>query len=305
MKNWLRAAGRFLAIFLLSLILLVGIAALAASPRGLGFSGLLSLLEAATRRFLPVAAAAAIFLGAHGFVKRRRIGAAGLFSLLILGSCLLFGGFGLRRFLSEPSLAQAPPTARPGLIADTAQGAFYLDALEAGQARGLVVFSPAAAPEARLGYTAAAGYDPSTGRVDLGGRSLLPLAKEAEPELGDLPLRAGRLLADRYAGIDALPLPLAALMLGALALLATGLAGLSTLPRWSLVGLFFSVGGLLALLVFDGALVSARARELFEPLPALLGLGTETALFLPPAIEALLGLAFFIPCLIGAAREEE
>ncbi len=306
MKNWLAAVGRFLSSFVLVLTLLLCISVLGESAGGRDFAEILTAIIGETARLLPLAATAAIFLGAQSFKRKGRLGIIGLASLLLFGFALLSGGFSLRRFSSiEAGTAREMKAPATGVIQEVKDGAVYIGGHVGGQARTVLAFKAQGEAAPRLTYAEEAGYSAATASLDLGG-SRFGIGEQTRDTIGfagRFPDLEGRFLNRPLAAIDARSIPEAAIVLAAFSLLAACLAGLGTLARWSLVGLFMSGAGFVALLAVDGALASPMVRDFLGNFAPKVGLALPSFELVTAGIEGFLALV--VGTMVLAARPKE
>lgn len=112
-------------------------------------------------------------------------------------------------------------------------------------------------------------------------------------------------LMGRLAGIDGLPLPLAAATLAGLLLMSLGLAAFARLPRWELLGFFFAAGGFVLAFILDAALTGTDAASIYASFAPRLGLGGMGKEVWAAGTEALLGLILLFSSTIAVGRREE
>lgn len=293
MKTWLGAAGRLCADCILVLILLVAVSVLGESPGKAEPSILLFQAAEASLRLLPLAATAALFLGFYAFEGGlgRKYRLVSWLSALILGFGLLVGTTELRRL--DLGLAKGPepgPSLAPGgLILDREGEALWAQGFDGQGGTRLIAFKAEAPLLEGLSFAPRADYSPGREALILEGKPWPLEAKESHGPAGIPGMDLG-ILDRRMAGVDRLPLPLALAVLGGFALLAAGFAGLSRLPDWPLVGLFFAVAGFLATLALDRALASPEAGRLIARFSPQLGLASLPPVFVVAGLEACLGL---------------
>jgi hypothetical protein len=306
MKTWLGAAGRLCADCLLVLILLV-LAALGGKPGSLSPAFILEKAAQAALGLLPLAAAASVFLGLFTFESHlgRKYRLVSWLSVLVLGFGILVGGSALRRLDLGLGFAPSPETSLPasGVILDRGDEGLWASSFDQGGATRVLGFRAGAGLLEGIVYAPRAEHGKKDQELSLAGRawSLAPPAEVHKN--GRMKMDLG-ILDARTSAIDGLPFPLALAALGGFALLAAGLAGLSQLPRWPLVGFFFAIGGFLGLLVLDSALGGPETGYLLASLGPRLGLGSVPQALLVAGIEAFLGLVLGALTLPSWGREE-
>lgn len=313
MKNWLGAAGRLCADFVLFLLVFSATAALGQSPGGAPAGDLIRNAAAAAETFYPLAAAAAIILGTYAFERHIRLRFLSWLSALVLGFGLLAGGAWLRRSDPISAAGMEGPKVAAGVFVERGPRALYVKRYEGSgalRAFGVATDSPRMP---RVVYAPLAVYDSGRGSVMIDGQAFptfppgLPPNGRGVPErhLGPLIPGVGRgALDQRLAGLDRLSFPFALAVLGGFALLAAGFASLASLPRWPLVGFFFAAAGFLALVLLDTALTSTAVTWFFDGLRARFGLGGIPGVLAVAALEAALGLVLGLASLAAPARDE-
>lgn len=313
MKNWLAALGRLMVAFVGALVLLVAVAVLGESAAGLSAIDLLALALADFTRYVPVAATAALFLGAVAFKRneRKRVGLVGLSTLFVVGFILIAGGFALRRYASLPEgSAPAASMPRTGMIREVEGASVYIGAIENGAARKVFAWRREMADEKpgmpRLIYTAEARIDDQGEALALMGQ-VIPLKDMADRD-GLLPEaikdRARELLERRFMAIDSLGLPEAGIALAAFAFLAASLAAAAGLSRWPLAGFFLSATFLALLLALDAVLATERFATLTAELARRLGIDVPDMNLAEAALEAFIGLIAAALVLGGGKRKK-
>lgn len=305
MKNWFGAAGRFCADFLLVLLILVAVSALGGSPAEATAADLAASAFSESLRLFPIAAIAAVFLGFHAFERRIRRRFLSLASVLVLGFGVMAGFTELRRLDLAPELRYAKASPAAGTVVENGESSLYVGRYEGSSAVPALGYEAGGEGRPRLFYAPRAAYSPESGKVLIDGHAF-PSRGPAEPAWRLLPRVSGlegARLDERLAGLDALPLPSALIVLGGLAFLAAGLAGFSGLPRWPLVGFFFGFAGLVALLLLDSALMSPPVLLLIGKASARLGLSPWPNFLAVGIVEAFLGAVLGLLAVVAGRRE--
>lgn len=307
MKNWLGAAGRLCADFFLVLLIMVIIAALGQGSAEATASDLGAAALSAVFRLFPLAAIVAIFLGGPIFLRRTGKRFLSYVSALLLGFGLLVGFTELRRLDLAPQLVEGKARPVPGMIVENGARSLYVGHFEGSSAVVAIGCELEAEGRPILRYSPRAEYNPEKGVVRLGGTGFSVLGAAGAPRrvLPAIPGLEGRRLDERLAGLDALSWPLALMVPGGIALLAMGLAGFASLPRWPLVGFFFGLAGIVALLLLDSALMSPAFALLSEKLLLRLSLPEWPAMLVVAAAEAATGLILGLVALVAGRRKAE
>jgi hypothetical protein len=307
MKNWLAAAGRLCVDFILVLLVMAAIAALGTSPKEATAGDLVEVAVLAAFRLFPLAAAAAIFLGSYAFERRTGNRLLTWASALVLGFGLLVAGTALRRADVFPRPESGKPQAVAGAIVENGDRALYVQRYEGSFALNALGFDTGASRPPRIQYAPRAGRDFSTSAVAIGGSTYsgLPQAEAKRRILPELPGLEGRKLDDRLRSLDRMAMPTSLLVLGAFALLASGLAGFARIPRWPLVGFFFALAGFLLLFILDSAIASPAFIDILQRLASRLKLKGLSESHLVAAVECLLGLVLSLLLLLSRKEAEE
>jgi hypothetical protein len=298
MKSWLGVIGRACLEFAIILILLSFAAGASASvAMSSGGSFYKNSAEAALG-LAPLAALLTLFLAFFSFEFRIKSRAAGWLGLLFLGAMLFSFGVGLRR---TPAIREAlsPPRQDgaalrlmpPGVAIQRRAVALWIASYEGGEAVDAVALD-FGSDYPRLAYAPRAPLDPSSGDVEIQGRSYkaaLP-AQAAISLVPEASLFSGSWIWDRLASMDGSPLLAAFAAAGGFLLFAIGFRFLCRISGWPLANVFLAAAGFAGLAILD-ALLSGPA-----PLGFIDSLATRAGLSLPgpillACVEGTLGLA--------------
>jgi hypothetical protein len=300
MKSWLGVIGRACLEFAIILILLsfaVGASASAAVLSG-GLQSIYKNAAEAAFRLTPLAAVLTLFLAFFSFELRIKSRAAGWLGLFFLGAMLLSFGIGLRRAPAFRGIAAVPRTTASalrllpvGAVVQQRRVALYIGSYEGREAADVVAVD-FGSDYPRLAYAPRASFDPSSGDVDVQGRSY-KAALPAERPVNLVPeasLFSGSWIWDRLASMDSSPLYFVFAVAGGFLLLAIGFRFLCRLTGWPLANVFLAAAGLAGLVVMDASLSGSAPLGMIESLSRRIGVSLPDPLLLA-CIEGALGLA--------------
>jgi len=305
MKNWLGAVGRSIAAFCIILLILAATAAIFRDAEASFRLPLLTTLLGSLTSVLPCAAAAAIFLGFFIFEERSRSRLLSWASLFALGCLFLAGGVGLKALRLEPSSAPLSSAPVAGRTVEAGTLLCYVRSYDGGEAVEAVGYDFQSRLPPRLTFaprTAAPGRD---GIIAVEGNRYPLRAKKTGNMREPSPLGPSSAdIAARLIALDGLRFTDLLIAAAGFILLATGLASLSRLPRWPLVGFFLSCAGLYLLIILDIAIASPELSSPIRLLAARVGFGSWPAPRIEAAIEGGLGLLAGLAGLLAPRRGE-
>lgn len=226
-------------------------------------------------------------------------------SLFALGCIFLAGGAGLKALRLEPSSTPQSSAPIAGRAVEAGTLLCYVRSYDGGEAVEAVGYDFQSRLPPRLTFaprTAAPGRD---GIIAVEGNRYPLRAKRPGTEREPFPLGPSSAdIAARLTALDGLRLTDLLIAAAGFILLATGLASLSRLPRWPLVGFFLSCAGLYLLIILDIAIASPELSSPIRLLAARLGFGSWPAPRIEAAIEGGLGLLAGLAGLIAPRRGE-
>ncbi len=306
MKAWLGVIGRACLEFAIILVL-ISFAAGASQSLSASSGDFGAIYRNAARAGLdlvPLAAVFTLFLAFFSFELRIKSRAAGWLGLFILGAILLSFGLGIRRMplfreavsTSAGSNAQAPHLISPGTAVQRNRVALWVGAFADGEARDAVAVD-FGSDYPRLAYSARAPLNPSTGDLDIQGRSYnaalpITLALDLVPEASYF---SGYWIWDRLDSMDRSPLMNIAFSACGFLLLAIGFRFLCRITGWPLANALFAAAGLAGLVALDALLSGGGVMETMETMAKRLSLPLAGPTLLA-CVEGLIGAA------LGAAE---
>jgi hypothetical protein len=296
MKSWLGVIGRACLEFVIFLLLL-SFATGASASVGIPSGGLHSIYKYAVEAALglvPLAAVLTLFLAFFAFELKIKNRVAGWFGLLCLGAMLFSFGIGLRRAPIIHELAALPKDSRSalrlmpmGVAVQQRRVALWIGSYEGSEIADAVAVD-FGSDFPRLAYAPRAPFDPSSGVVDIQGRSYKAALPAERPVtlVPEASLFAGSWIWDRLASMDGSPLSLAFAVAGGFLLLAIG---------------FRAAAGLAGLVALDAALSGAGPIATIDSLARRVGLSLPDPLVLA-CVEGTLGLALGAVDIVAAPR---
>jgi hypothetical protein len=298
MKSWLGVIGRACLEFAIILIL-ISFAAGASASIALSSGG--SFYKDAAEAALglaPLAALITLFLAFFSFELRIRSRAAGWLGLLFLGAMLLSLGIGLRRSPTIQDLVSSPRATGsvfrlmpPGVTVQQRRVALWIGSYEGAEAADAVAVD-FGSDYPRLAYASRAPLDPSSGGLEIQGRSYkaaLP-AEGAVTLVPEASLFFGSWIWDRLASMDDSPILPAFAVAGGFLLLAIGFRFLCRISSWPLANVFLAAAGLAGLAILDAVLSGPSPLGFIDSLARRAGLALPDPLLLA-CVEGVLGLA--------------
>lgn len=308
MKTWLGVIGRAFIEFLLILILLSA-AVGAMLSLDTGIRNFLAYMASAALDLVPLAVSLTIFLAFFDFELKIRSRLAGWFGLLILGGLLMAAGIQARRmdFIKEslplPVAASKAPAPIPAGLASTKAGVvLWYREMASGDALDAVAVD-FGSDYPRMAYSSRAFFDPSSGLVEIGGRSYDATSPAPAPIrlVPEASVFAGAWIWDRLAAMDREPVLDVLAAAGGFILLVLGFRFLCRITGWPLANAILAAAGFVGIVVLDAVLSGPAAQKVVVGLARDLGLNLRP-LYLLAALEGAAGLLLGLADLVAAPR---
>jgi hypothetical protein len=312
MKAWLGVLGRACLEFAIILVLVsfaAGASVSLAAPSG----GLGAIYRSAAEGALdlaPLAAVLTVFLAFFSFEQRVKSRAAGWLGLLVLGALLLSFGIAVRRValireaVEGPSrgVAQTAPPFPTGVAVEQGRVALWIGSFEGADALDAVAVD-FGSDYPRLAYSPRTGIDPSTGDMDIQGRTYRATLPAARPLnlIPEASLFSGSWIWDRLAAMDDEPLLLSFIAAGGFLLLAIGFRFLCRITGWPLANALLAAAGLAGLVALDAALSGGAVLGIIESLAKRAGLLLPKTILLA-CVEGIMGLVLGLAELAASPR---
>jgi hypothetical protein len=306
MKVWLGVIGRACLEFAIILVLIsfAAGASTSISAPSVDSGAIYKSAAKAALDLVPLAAVFTLFLAFFSFELRIRSRVAGWLGLFFLGAILLTFGIGLRRLpLLREAVAsstrggsKALPLIPPGTAEQQDRVALWIGSFAGGEVLDAVAVD-FGSDYPRLAYVPRAAIDPSTGEIDIQGRSYRTALPSSRPFalVPEASVFSGSWIWDRLDSMDGASLFPVFAAAGGFLLLAIGFRFLCRITGWPLANALLAAAGLAALVALDAVLSGSAILGRMESLARRLGLPLSGPLLLA-AVEGILGLA------LGAAE---
>jgi len=306
MKVWLGVIGRACLEFSIILVFISFTAGVSGSlnTSTWNFDAIDKNAAKAALDLVPLAAVFTVFLAFFSFELRVKNRAAGWLGLFLLGAVLLSVGIGIRRLplvrdsFAGSSTINAKTTGLipAGTTVQLGNVVLLIGSYAGGEARDAVAVD-FDSDYPRLSYAPFASIDPSTGDVDIQGRTYRAALPKARPIVlvPEASLFSGSWIWDRLDSMDHAPLFSVFSVAGGFLLLAVGFRFLCRLSGWPLANAFLAVAGLAGLLSLDAALSGGAVLGTIESLAKRMDLALSGPMLLA-CVEGAIGLA------LGAAE---
>jgi hypothetical protein len=301
MRTWLGVLGRaFIEFFLIILLLSAAVGAMLSLDTGI--QNFLAYMAGAALDLVPLAVSLTLFLAFFDFELRIRSRIAGWIGLLILGGLLMAAGVQARRmqFIKEnlpvPVAVSKAPLPGPAGIASTKAGVVLW---YRGIANGDILDAVAVdfgSDFPRMAYSSRSYFDPSSGLVEIGGRSYDATRPASAPIrlVPEASVFAGAWIWDRLASMDRESFLDVLAAAGGFVLLVLGFRFLCRITGWPLANAILAAAGFVGIVVLDAVLSGTVAQK------AIVGIAKDLGLSLPPVL-LLAGLEGSVGLLLGLA----
>jgi hypothetical protein len=308
MRTWLGVLGRAFIEFLL-ILLLLSTAVGAMLSLDTGIQNLLAYMAGSSLNLVPLAVSLTLFLAFFDFELKIRSRIAGWLGLMLLGGILMAGGIQARRMdfikanLPVPVAAPKAPAPIPAGVAASKGGvALWYRATASGDILDAVAVD-FGSDFPRMAYSARSFFDPSSGLVEIGGRSydLTRPAPQSVRLVPEASVFAGAWIWDRLASMDREPLLDTLAAAGGFILLVLGFRFLCRISGWPLANAVLAAAGFVGIVVLDAVLSGSVPQKAIVGLAKDLGFSLKPVLLLA-GLEGGAGLLLGLVDLAAAPR---